>query len=71
MPHPWRPGSKMFQDEQFDIVVLDHYFQTSTGMEFLAAIQSLPGRVPVLYVTGSNEARSRSTPSRRVPPTTS
>ena len=50
-------GLELFQNEQFDVVVLDHYFQTSTGMEFLAAIQSLPGRVPVLYVTGSNEAQ--------------
>ena len=50
-------GLELFQNEQFDVVVLDHYFQTSTGMEFLAAIQSLPGRVPVLYVTGSNEAK--------------
>lgn len=50
-------GLELFQNEQFDVVVLDHYFQTSTGMEFLAAIQTSPVRVPVLYVTGSNEAQ--------------
>lgn len=50
-------GLELFQNGQFDVVVLDHYFQTATGMEFLAAIETVPARVPVLYVTGSNEAQ--------------
>ena len=50
-------GLELFQNGQFDIVVLDHYFQTATGMEFLAAIETIPARVPILYVTGSNEAQ--------------
>lgn len=50
-------GLELFQNGQFDVVVLDHYFQTATGMEFLAAIQTIPARAPVLYVTGSNEAQ--------------
>ncbi len=50
-------GLDLFQNEHFDVVVLDHYFQTSTGMEFLVAMQSLPAGVPVVYVTGSNEAQ--------------
>lgn len=56
MPRPLLPGL-VFQNGQFDVVVLDHYFQTATGMEFLAAIETVPARVPVLYVTGSNEAQ--------------
>lgn len=50
-------GLDLFQNGQFDFVVLDHYFQAATGMEFLAAIETVPARVPVLYVTGSNEAQ--------------
>lgn len=50
-------GLDLFQNGQFDVVVLDHYFQAATGMEFLAAIETVPARVPVLYVTGSNEAQ--------------
>ncbi|UXS04620.1 sensor histidine kinase [Agrobacterium tumefaciens] len=50
-------GLEFFEREPFDVVVLDHYFQTTTGMEFLAAIRSHTARAPVLYVTGSNEAQ--------------
>ncbi|MDS7594364.1 histidine kinase dimerization/phosphoacceptor domain -containing protein [Agrobacterium tumefaciens] len=50
-------GLEIFESETFDVVVLDHYFQTTTGMEFLAASRSMTARAPVLYVTGSNEAQ--------------
>lgn len=39
-------GLKMFQDEQFDIVVLDHYFQTSTEWSSLPRFSPCRGGFP-------------------------
>lgn len=41
----------------FDVVVLDHYLRQTTGHEVLAQMRSAGLDVPVVYVTGSNEAR--------------
>lgn len=39
-----------------DVVVLDHYLETGTGMALLAALKERPGAPAVVYVTGSAEA---------------
>lgn len=38
-----------------DVVVLDHYLPTGTGLDVLAEMASLPDRPSVVYVTGSAE----------------
>lgn len=40
-----------------DAVVLDHFLKAGTGLSFLREIAGTPGAVPVVYVTGSNEAQ--------------
>jgi len=50
-------GLEKFRAGRFDAVVLDHYFQIGTGLEFLTAIGDDSRNVPVLYVTGSSEAQ--------------
>lgn len=50
-------GLELFQSQTFDAVVLDHYFQTGTGMNFLTSVSDSINLVPILYVTGSSEAQ--------------
>ncbi len=50
-------GLKEFEANTFDAVVLDHYFQNGTGLQFLAAIGEACRTIPVLYVTGASEAQ--------------
>ncbi len=38
-----------------DVVALDHYLSTGTGLDFLAQLTPLEDRPAVVYVTGSNE----------------
>ena len=38
-----------------DVVVLDHYLPTGTGLDMLALMASIPDRPAVVYVTGSVE----------------
>jgi len=38
-----------------DVVVLDHYLPTGTGLDMLAQMASIPDRPAVVYVTGSVE----------------
>ncbi len=42
---------------RFDVVVLDHYLRQTTGHEVLARMREAEIDVPVVYVTGSNEAQ--------------
>jgi two-component sensor histidine kinase len=42
--------------EGFDVVVLDHYLRHGTGHEVLAQMRESKVDLPVVYVTGSNEA---------------
>ena len=37
---------------EIDAIVLDHVLPTGTGLDFLGALQALPNRPPVVYVTG-------------------
>ena len=50
-------GLEQFRADTFDAVVLDHYFQNGTGLQFLAAIGDACRNIPVLYVTGASEAQ--------------
>ncbi|MCJ8237060.1 response regulator [Peteryoungia algae] len=43
--------------EGFDVVVLDHYLRHGTGHEVLAQMRESKVDLPVVYVTGSNEAQ--------------
>ncbi|MFN4208577.1 MAG: sensor histidine kinase [Agrobacterium albertimagni] len=43
--------------ETFDAVVLDHYLRSGTGHEVLAQMHESKLDLPVVYVTGSNEAQ--------------
>jgi two-component sensor histidine kinase/CheY-like chemotaxis protein len=38
-----------------DVVALDHYLPTGTGLDFLAALSELPSPPPAVYVTGAAE----------------
>lgn len=50
-------GLEEFRANTFDAVVLDHYFQNGTGLQFLASIGEASREIPVLYVTGASEAQ--------------
>lgn len=50
-------GLEKFNAARFDAVVLDHYFQNGTGLQFLNAIGERTRDTPVLYVTGASEAQ--------------
>lgn len=50
-------GLAEFKADTFDAVVLDHYFQNGTGLQFLAGIGDAARDIPVLYVTGASEAQ--------------
>lgn len=48
---------KKLQSEVFDVVVLDHYLANMTGLDILRRFQTLEIATPVVYVTGSSDAR--------------
>ncbi|PYB77794.1 MULTISPECIES: sensor histidine kinase [Rhizobium] len=43
--------------QDFDVIVLDHYLRQTTGHEVLALMRETRVDLPVVYVTGSNEAQ--------------
>lgn len=45
------------QSELFDVVVLDHYLANMTGLDILRRFRESDISVPVVYVTGSSDAR--------------
>jgi two-component sensor histidine kinase len=45
------------QSEVFDVVVLDHYLANMTGLDILRSFREAGISTPVVYVTGSSEAR--------------
>lgn len=45
------------QSEHFDAVVLDHYLANMTGHDILRQFGELGIKTPVVYITGSSEAR--------------
>ncbi len=50
-------GRERIAEGGFDAVVLDHFLQSGTGLTLLKEIVDAPGAVPVVYVTGSNDAQ--------------
>ncbi|MFC6447809.1 sensor histidine kinase [Shinella zoogloeoides] len=50
-------GRERFAEGGFDAVVLDHFLQSGTGLSLLKELVDAPGAVPVVYVTGSNDAQ--------------
>ncbi|UPA24803.1 sensor histidine kinase [Shinella oryzae] len=50
-------GRELFAEGGFDAVVLDHFLASGTGLSFLKELANAPGAVPVVYVTGSNDAQ--------------
>ena len=50
-------GRRLFGEAGFDAVVLDHFLQSGTGLSLLKELAAAPGAVPVVYVTGSNDAQ--------------
>ena len=50
-------GRERIAEGGFDAVVLDHFLQSGTGLTLLKEIVGAPGAVPVVYVTGSNDAQ--------------
>ena len=47
----------ILRDEQVDAVVLDHYLGGITGHQVLGRFKAMSLEVPVVYITGSDEAR--------------
>lgn len=47
----------VLQQEPFDVVILDHYLENTTGHDVLEQMRHFNINVPVIYITGSNEAR--------------
>ncbi len=47
----------LLQKEPFDVVILDHYLENTTGHDVLERVRHLNIQVPIIYITGSNEAR--------------
>ena len=50
-------GRALFAEGGIDAVVLDHFLKSGTGLSFLKELADAPGAVPVVYVTGSNDAQ--------------
>jgi two-component sensor histidine kinase len=50
-------GVRLLQSEPFDAVALDHNLTNETGLDVMARIQNIGIDVPMIYVTGSDDAR--------------
>lgn len=50
-------GRELLAEGDIDAVVLDHFLKAGTGLSFLKELADAPGAVPVVYVTGSNDAQ--------------
>lgn len=48
-------GLKRIAEGGIDVVALDHYLPTGTGLDVLAQMDGLPDRPAVVYVTGTSE----------------
>lgn len=48
---------ELLKTSGFDVVVLDHYLRQTTGHDVLGRMREAEIDVPVVYVTGSNEAQ--------------
>jgi len=50
-------GLKLLETEKFDAIALDHNLTNETGLDVLSRIQRVTVDLPVVYVTGSEDAR--------------
>lgn len=50
-------GLELLQQERFDAVALDHNLTSETGLDVMARIHRILPDMPVVYVTGSEDAR--------------
>jgi two-component sensor histidine kinase len=48
-------GLELIRAERFDVVALDHYLPTGTGLDVLKGMEGVEDRPSVVYVTGSAE----------------
>jgi two-component sensor histidine kinase/CheY-like chemotaxis protein len=48
---------EMLKSTAYDLVALDHDLGSTTGLQMLPLIRSIEGAPPVIYVTGSDDAR--------------
>ena len=48
-------GCRRIAQGGIDVVALDHYLTTGTGLDVLAALSAAENQPPVVYVTGSAE----------------
>lgn len=55
--HDSETAISYLKEQHFDVIVLDHYLSNMTGHDVLRRFQDLEIRVPVVYITGSSEAR--------------
>jgi two-component sensor histidine kinase len=51
-------GFQQLSDAHFDVIALDHSMPNETGIQVLAKLGSRAERPPVVYVTGSSDART-------------
>jgi two-component sensor histidine kinase len=51
-------GFAALDAETFDVIALDHSFPNETGIQVLDRLKDRPNRPPVVYVTGSSDART-------------
>lgn len=52
-----RAGLELAKQESFDVIALDHDLITETGIELIPHLQLLEDAPPIIYVTGSDDAR--------------
>lgn len=50
-------GLQLLAASTFDLVALDHTLAGETGLDIIPRIRSLPSPPPIIYVTGSDDAR--------------
>lgn len=50
-------GLALLETERFDVIALDHNLTNETGLDVMARIHRVTSDVPVVYVTGSEDAR--------------
>jgi two-component sensor histidine kinase len=49
-------GLERLEAGGIDVIALDHFLPTGTGLDFLETLRALPARPPVVYVTGAADA---------------
>lgn len=50
-------GLRVLAEKPFELVALDHTLASETGLDIIPRIRALPNPPPIIYVTGSDDAR--------------